>query len=111
MYLQSYRSLRGIEGCLCVSGIKDQAHTVKPEDDAQTLEPSELNMAALSILPEATRLDLYSAEQMNGSRNDRSIPGINIRCSVRQLVTSRKANGRIYLPCHDMATDCLFTVQ
>ena len=30
--------------------------TVKPGDEAQTLVPSELNMAALSMLPEATRL-------------------------------------------------------
>lgn len=39
---------------------------MKPEDEAQTLEPSELNIAALSIFPEATRLDLGSAEPLNG---------------------------------------------
>lgn len=40
-------------------------HTVKPGDEAQTLEPSELKMAALSMLPEDTRLRVVSADVLN----------------------------------------------
>jgi hypothetical protein len=42
----------------CMGGVGDVRHTVKPLDDAQTLVPSELKMAALSTLPVPTRLQM-----------------------------------------------------
>lgn len=68
MYLQFNWCIGGVERYLHAARMEDHAHTVKPEDEAQTLEPSELNIAALSMFPEATRLDLGSAEPLNGGR-------------------------------------------
>ena len=82
------------------------AHTVKPEEDAQTLVPSLLKIAALSKLPVPTRLSrlirLRGGEKDKGGGRtwyQRTLSNGRVSPASCEFFTSRDQ------PCHDMMMD------
>ncbi len=64
-------------------------HTVKPLEEAQTLVPSELKMAALSMLPVATRLELVSDQRVYEAFHQFwTLPGVDI-CYITKIISKQ----------------------
>ena len=70
-------------------------HTVKPEEDAHTLVPSLLKIAALSKLPVPTRLS--RSVRMRGGESGKAevVPSINVRYQAGESVRPHASSSQM----------------